>query len=499
MQKYLTDEGMERPTLAELVQQIGDQMFNALGPINRNPNSGIGQMIAIYAEALGVSYEVAEEIFNSRFIRSASGLALDAFGDWYGLPRRAQTKTTTPVILYGDNNTIIRAGSVASYANHNFTLDTEAVIVTSNTTDITFRVSTSLQVGEKVAINFSDLGKVASVTMATGDTPSSVARELAVQANLAGSTGGTTVTFTAVATGTDVRLTTSNVTTGFSATVHPNSTPDRLTITRLGSPGQMTAEEAGAIVVPAHQLTKPVTGIAGWIAVDNPQDASVGADRESDTDYRRRLQSSDGTVNGLATPQAIKRVVQTVSGVTAVTVLVNEKMYNAATGQVAKSYQVVVNGGQPGAIGEAIYSAGGAGIETWGTSQTTYIDPDGVTHYIFYSRPTVQEFQVKAIITYRDLEEVLTPTHASIIEQAVREYFLSLSLGEDIVPQRMLGPIYAGTEGIAQIDFQFKQLRAGTGTGGVPPVWDPVTPTNGVIPVPATATASLDSVTVEVP
>lgn len=488
MQTYLTPDGFERPTLAELMQQIGDQMFNALGPINRNPASGIGQLIGIFSDALGVSYETAEELFNSRFLRSANGLALDAFGDWLGLPRRAKTNTTSPVILYGDDSTIVPAGAVSQYANHNFTLDKEVTIATSNTVDITFRVSTSIAPGDKVAIRMAGLNQTFVANVTASSTAASVARDLAQQINVAGAAVTTGVTFKSSAIGTDVRIWTDNLSTGFAATVSPNSTLDRLVITKIGSPGDVTATETGPISVPAHQLTKPVTGIAGWYGIDNPVDASIGADRESDTDYRRRLQSSDGTVNGLATPAAIKRVVQAVSGVTAVTVLTNPKMYTDANGQTAKSFQTIVSGGSPSEIVAAIYSAGAAGIETYGTEQDTYTDTDGSRHFIFFSRPTPLIIKITVNVTKTEDEETLTPNVKTVIEQAVRTYFAGLSLGEDIIPQRILGPIYASTTGLANIEFTFKGSNGAT-----------ITPVDGIIEVSPTQTAVLadvDGVTV---
>lgn len=493
VQKYLTDVGFERPTLPELMTQIGDQLFNALGPVNRNPDSGIGQIIGIVSEALGVSYEVAEELFNSRFLRSASGLALDAFGDWLGLPRRARTNTTTPVILYGENNTIIPAGSLASYANHNFALDADptgngVTISTSNLVDTTFRISTSIAQGDKVTVRVA--GKVYTATAAVGSTAASVARDLAQQIN-AGGNSGTSVIYQASSTGSDVRVVTTNTTTGFAARVDDiGSTPGRITQTVLGSPGSMTAVETGAIVVPAGQLTKPVTGIAGWYNITNPIDASTGSERESDTDYRRRLQASDGTVNGLGTPAAIKRVVAAVRGVSAVTVLENRKMYPDASGQPPKSYQVVVAGGQPTDIVEAIYQAGGAGIETFGSIAATYTDSDNVPHVIYFSQPDTAEFKVTVNVQFLDQEEPLTPTARQAIEQAVRVYFAGLSLGEDIVPQRMYGPMYTATTGIAYIELTFTRLNKTTNT------WEPVAPVSGVISVDPTDTAILNDVTV---
>lgn len=432
-QTILTATGFDRPTLAELLQQIGDQMSNVVGPVNRNPNSGIGQIIGVFAEALGVSYEVAEELFNSRFIRSATGAALDSFGDWLGLPRRARTKTTSPVILYGLEGSMVPTGAIAAYANHNFTLDAPVTISNTNTTDITFRILPGIATGKRVGITIGSWS--AGATAGANDNPTTLAATLATQITTQGTQGATP--FAAVATGSDIRVTSSNLSQGVSARISSTATADgTMSILQIGTPGYMTAVETGPIAVPAGQLTKPVSGVAGWTGVTNPIDASVGADRESDTDYRKRLQNADGTINGLATPAAIKRAVSQVSGVTAVALVVNNKMANDTTqtpAQPGKSYQVIVEGGDPKQIVQAIYTAGGAGIETFGKLSDVYTDTDNEAHLVFFSRMSARVFDVNITVTFQNSEEGLTPSLSAVIEAAVRTYFAGLGLGDIVL------------------------------------------------------------------
>ncbi len=479
-QNVLTDNGFDRPTLAELMSKIGDDLSTVLGPVNRNPDSGIGQIIGVFAEALGVSYETAEEVFNSRFIRQASGVALDSLGDWKGIPRRGKTRTTTPVILYGISGSPVPAGALASYGNFNFALDADVTISTSNTTDIIFRINAPIAVGNVIAIRV--MGVNYSVTAIAGDTPATLAAQLAALLSTAGSTSATP--FDAEATGSDIQITSTNLSVGVSATIAGTTTAGKLTILSVGTPGSMTATVDGAIVVPANQLVTPVTGIAGWTGITNPIAASTGSDRESDTDYRHRLLTTDAASSGLATPSAIKRLVSAVPGVTAVSIVVNNTMAPIGS-QPAKSFQVVVNGGTPADIARAIYTAGGAGIETYGTSSETYVDPDGEPHLIYFSRMTTTEYNVTAAVIFLNDEEELTPSVAQVIEQSIRSYFATLGLGDDIVVQRILVPIYQNTVGLAQVDLSF------TNAGGAP-----VTPVNGMIEVPNTTTAVVNNVTV---
>lgn len=447
-QTILTAEGFERPTLAELLQQLGDSMSNVIGPVNRNPTSNIGQFIGVFAEAFGVSYEVAEELFNSRFIRSASGIALDSLGEWIGVPRRGKTNTTSPVILYGANGTPVPAGAQASYNNNTFTVDVATTISLANTTDVTYRIVIS---GSGVlGLRVQGQNQQSSKT-----TAAEAAAEIASLIAAAGKADNNS--YTATASGSDIHITSPNLSSGI--VVSPMSA--NMQLMRLGTPASVTAVSSGPIVVPAGALNNAVTAIGGWTGITNPVDAATGSDRESDTDYRQRLSEANGTLNGLATPAAIKRVVSQVAGVTSVTVIQNKFMMPTADGQPGKSFKVVVAGGQVGEIAQAILQAGAAGIETYGDISETVSDEDGDPQVIKFSRMALKVFNVEITISKRNPEEVLSPGAETLIESAVRAYFSEMAMGEDIIPQRLLGPIYASVDGIAKVDIVIKD-EAGT-------------------------------------
>ena len=84
MADYITATGFDKPTLPEMVQEIGDAMETVVGPINREADSTTGQWIGIEAEQNAIHFETEEELWASRFLASAEGFALDALGDWMG-------------------------------------------------------------------------------------------------------------------------------------------------------------------------------------------------------------------------------------------------------------------------------------------------------------------------------------------------------------------------------------------------------------------------------
>jgi uncharacterized phage protein gp47/JayE len=450
-QTILTATGFNRPTLAELLKRIGDNVSVIVGPVNRDPDSGTGQLLGTFAEALGVDFETAEYVFLSRFVSSAEGAALDAIGEWMGNPRQAKTKTRVNVILYGTNGVTVPAGSTATYNNHLFELSADVAISNSNTNDITIRfVATTGNVGVRI-------NSISYAVAGDNKQPFEIATQVAALVNTAGSAGGSAV-FSAVANGANLRITSPNVNSGI--VVSPEG--GGASIIQVGSPGLMTAQEDGPIVVPANLLITPVSAVVGWTGINNPTAGATGASRESDTSYRNRLSNAQGATTGKATPEAIKANMLTVNGVTSATVIVNNKLTDNTEGQPGKSYMVVVSGGLAQDIGQMIWDVGGAGIETFGTQQVTATDSDGNPHVMSYSIVQPQDVYVKVVVDGLSTEEIASTGLRQLIQGAVSNYFATLGLGDDVVPQRMFGYIYSATHGVIHM-----VITAGLNAGGL--------------------------------
>lgn len=78
-------------------------------------------------------------------------------------------------------------------------------------------------------------------------------------------------------------------------------------------------------------------------------------------------------------------------------------------------------------------------------------DENGDGQRICFSRATQKYAWIRVHVTGLYDEEALPQDIISTIKRAVMSYGESLSIGEDIILQRMLGPIYANTTGLAGI------------------------------------------------
>ncbi|QKJ86692.1 Baseplate J-like protein [Paramixta manurensis] len=434
---YITDKGLEKPTLVECIQQIGDAMESVVGPVNREADSTTGQWIGIEAEANAIHFEALEYLWNSRFLSSAEGMALDAIGSWFGLSRIGQTATKVNAVIYGNESTAVPAGSIASFDNYQFKLDVDTVISRADLVDGQFRIDSVAVDSFTIRINGVDITYVKT----DGDTTADIAERLAGLIN-------STEQFDARNYGSSVYLTSKSKIQGY-----PVSLTSGMTWIKIGSPALFTSTVKGSVSVPVGGLSIPISAISGWVGINNFVAGSTGSDRESDTDYRRRLTNSRSANNGAATESAISaRIIDEVPGVTLVVVLENDTM-DFVDDMPPKSIQCIVDGGLEQQVADAIWKYKAAGIETSGSTSITIRDTQGRSHLVSFSRPVNQSIYIKIIVTLLDDEEELSQPVVSLIKEGVKNYFNTLGLGDDVIAQRLYGYIYTITTGLGKLNI----------------------------------------------
>lgn len=434
--EYVTDSGVVKPTLAECVQNIGDALEEVVGPINREADGTTGQWIGVEAEAAAVHFEALEYLWASRSLNTATGYALDAIGTWFGIARNDDTKTQVNAVIYGAESTLVPAGALASFGNYQFSLESASTISRTSLVDGQIKVNNNTGTTYTVRVAGVDL----THSKGASDTVTDIAAGLAKLIDA-------TSQFTATSTGSSVYLTSENAIQGYAVSLGAG-----LSWVSIGSPAIYQATETGAIVVPVGGLSTPVSAVTGWTGVNNLIAGSTGSDRESDTDYRVRLKSARGSNGGAATEPAIRsRLLSDVEGVTLAVVIENDSMTTNSAGQVAKSIQCVVNGGLEQDVADNIWKYKAAGIATYGTTTITVKDPYGRSHDVKFSRPEVVSMHVKVDVTLLETEEDLPASVITLIKQGVENYFSTLSLGDDVITQRLYGYIYSNTTGLGKM------------------------------------------------
>lgn len=146
--------------------------------------------------------------------------------------------------------------------------------------------------------------------------------------------------------------------------------------------------EPGRVVANAGTLTTRDTLITGWDDVTNPEDATLGADIESDAAYRHRRED-ELFAQGGGTLDGIRGDLLQLDTVMAVGMIENTDSV-AVDGLPPKSFMAVVRS-LPGAadeqaIADSIWSNKPAGILAYGTTEVEVVDSEGVTHTVGFSR-----------------------------------------------------------------------------------------------------------------
>lgn len=436
MADIITSAGFDKPTMTEIINQIGDAMQLVVGPVNRAPDSVTGQWIGVEGEQVAILMEALEYAISGRSLATAEGSALDALGDWMGgIDREGETYTTVNAVVYGAESTQLTAGTQASAGSETFRLTINAVISRASLLDGEINVSDATKATYTIRVNGVDY----TYTKLAADSAQTIATALAALVD------ASTVVDSS-ATGSVIKVTSENLVSGV-----PVSIAAGLTWQTIGSPAIFEAVNAGPVEVAVGALSNPVSAVDKWTGVNNLVAGNTGHDRESDTSYRQRLYAARRAQLGAATAPAIEaRLLNEVSGVTLAMVLENDSMA-VANGIPPKSINVVVNGGAEQDIADAIWKYKAAGIGTYGSTSLTVTDSHGNKHTVMFSRPVSQPIYVKINVTLLDGEEELPADVITAIKQGVMNYAATLSINDDVITQRIYGYIYANTTGIGKM------------------------------------------------
>ncbi len=435
----LTEQGFERPRLAEIKTDYDQRFVDALGPVNTNADAVVGQIIGIFSAALDDAYEALQATYDSMYPFSAEGTSLDGAVAFVGLERLAAAPTTVVSMCYGTEGTLIATGALArSIDNRQYVTTADTVISRSSSGDVEIEANT--------VTNFENYQVIANGVSAvyTADDNTS-ADEIAI--GLAALFDPED--FLATASNGVLRLRAADQYSDFTLTVD-----SKLTITKLGTPVVFTALELGAFPLPANSLTGIDSSIVGWDEINNLVAGATGRFTESDEELRER-HSNSVRVTGAATVQAMRsRILAEVDSVTYCSIYENRTNDIDANGLPAHSFEAVINGGLDQAVADKLFQVKPAGIETYGNTAIQVIDENGDVQICNFSRPTTKVAWIRVSVNSLNTEEVLPTEIIQAIKDAVISYGNTIGIGEDIITQRFYGPIYSATSGIGSLTVE---------------------------------------------
>ncbi|EGT4310412.1 baseplate J/gp47 family protein [Cronobacter sakazakii] len=212
------------------------------------------------------------------------------------------------------------------------------------------------------------------------------------------------------------------------------------TTTIDGNPVTATCNTSGAVAALAGTITKINTPTRGWVSVNNPTAATVGAAAETDAELRIR-QTQSVALPSLTPFDAVDGALANIAGVTRHKLYENDTGIVDANGLPAHSISAIVDGGDATTIAQTIRGKKGQGVATYGTTTVQVPDYYGNPHNISFSRPV--DVPVYVAITLR----VFTGYTSQIgedIKKAVSDYINSLKIGDSVLLSRIYSPANLG-------------------------------------------------------
>lgn len=461
MGTFVTSNGFVKRTGQQVLAAFNTAMQTLFGPtVDISPEGPTGQLLGIPAAGLGDSWDALQEVYASMDPDQATGAALDRLCAYTGVSRIAASASTVKALLYTDaanSGVTIPAGSQARRVRGAvvFSLSTNTVIAPGSCQDI-YLSFTSVPASGTTGVTLTTTFGTFTITMPTVTDPTARAIAglnlfaTAIQASAWGTAGapGVAQVWSAgvlqqpatdilggnqVTTGVVLRL--SHTLTAFGVTLSGT-----WALQAVGAQGSFLCNQTGPQTVAPNELTNIVTPQTGWNSVTNSVLGVPGRDAESDGDLRIRRVQNLG--NGYSTEAAIQAyVLNTVPGISGVTVTSNRTDSTDAFGAAPHSLTVtVVGGATPDAIAQAIWDSAPAGIPTNGALTGTATDTQGATHTIRYNVPASTPIWVK--ILYDLYAEETFPGQPAITDAVVAWAVTEFAPGTDVIAPRFLSPVY---------------------------------------------------------
>lgn len=476
----LTNTGFDARRFTDIKTEMFEEMANNLAiELDTSPNQVLSIITNIFASSVADIEELAQAVADNFNIDKAEGKYLDDLVALIKLKRLGESFTTGVLHVSSVNiSSTIPSGTVFSDTQGNrYTNLIEADVSNLSATKVDITPTNTSGIFS-VVID----GVTYSVTYQNTTSAS------AVVVGLYNEIIATAPTKFTLGFPSNDRLQIEIVDKSNTLSVVPNA---NMQVEEVEVPVAITAEEVGVIDPEIGTVNTIVTNVAGVQSVTNYFNFSVG--RLKETDEELRLRHSNSTqISGNATAPAMFSKLSNITGVSQVRVFENKSSTVNTSGLPPKSFECIVQGGDEQTIGQTIYNTMPIGVETYGTITSLVKDYAGNNEAVKWSRPTLRYINVRVTFSPYD-EETFPDDGVQTIKDTVLSVGDSLSLDEDVIPQRFIGHIYNAVNGIAEM-----VVEVGTSVNPASPSPDELAYSTDRIPVDGRSKADFDIVRIQV-
>lgn len=451
----ITTTGYSLKRFEDILAEVQADFITASGNPNfdMSDDSLIGILNNVWVLKMSELHEIAAALWSAGDVDTATGIALERLVRRGRITRLPAVKALGTLEFTANQGTTINAGTqVKDLAGNTVQTLTQLTLNTASVVGATLTITAVNNTTYSIIIN--------GVTYTVVSDASATVTEI-IGLFITAMSSNTMITVSDI--GSKLSITS---TSPFSFSVGTNIAVDKLTASVASEALVANTEDYEADTL--KYLVNPNPAIV----VTNKQKWVTGRALETDDELRNRFKTSVGG-QGKATVNALFSALSSTAGVISAVVEENWTMSTSVTGLPAKSFECTVKGGSDLAIGNTIWETKPAGIQPFGNTSTVITDSQTFPQTIYFSRPIDQYIHVR--VEYQLYSEELFPADgATQIANIVKSFGDSLGLNQDVIPQRIMGAIYAGVQGISNLVVTAGKTSNPTDT--------PIL-TNGIIPI----------------
>lgn len=399
----LTDYGFERDSRTDITTRLNTSFRNKFGSNLLLTDDSIAGLIRSILVERELEFEkLLEDVYYSRTLNGAEGIALDDAASYFGFTREGpQAGSGIAHVQFVDNGTNlgtnIEAGSTFSASNG---LSYEVSVggaLNSNITGAIIDVNT-LSAGDYDFFMTSTItGETVNETITLTDTDETAIETFALSlvSFVVNNTEGNESAVFQYDGIVYIGYASSDYFTGLVQPIYFESAdlPSGFT---FWSGYDVEATEEGYNVLEAGGITGYNTSFDGYVSATNTVDFDPGSENETDAEFRLRIQTEE-----LSTPAGTRDAI--VSAISEVDNVVSYRLYDNptpidSTEADALSFNVVVRGGTNSDIAQAIYDNKPVNVQTSGNTVIAIDTADGQTENIFFTQAEEASYDLR--ITY---------------------------------------------------------------------------------------------------
>lgn len=394
----------------------------------------LGNLVDAVASQIADCWQGMQEVYDSSNPDVNEGKNLDDSGALSNIERLEATSTKVLAALTGNVGTKISKDFVLKCTANNelFLIENESILQVDNCINFTAKINETIVPNRTYTIVID--GKETSYTSKNTDKPIDVCKGLVNAFNVKNFT---------ITQNENLYTIKSNDFSKFNPFIDQYQSIKNITNIFLFS-----SVNYGAIICPPESLKIIPSPIQGLISAINPeQPKALGRLLESEVEFRLR-RSRSGSISGQNTLPALKAKLRDLTGVSTADIIENYKIIISPEGLPAKSFQVIIEGGEDYAIAQTIWQNKPAGIEPFGVIKIPVLIETDEWFDIYFSRPKDISILVKIEINVNND----FPLNGEIlVRESLLKYGNSLGINKNIIDQKFFGSIFSACIGILNI------------------------------------------------